>query len=322
MFQFRKIHIENFRTIESEEILFGENKTVFVGKNDAGKSNILKAIRMLFHQENKKIKKSYFRDPAKEICVRGEVMYNEKIYEFTCRASLHREKVEFSYDPMDDETMSVFQNINLIYIPSNRKLDTKDPDNGYNKLINLILENKENREFYDPVSVQQEGFDDIANKDDTEKTMFIISLLKLYLYSIRGANQKRCNIFLIDQPENFLHPHGTKLIDRLLQQISELSHAQILYSTHSSELVSNFKKGKYELQDIVFVRRIDGVTKIKRIENKYGRYNKIMISLIFKNGSVFFSDAVILVEGETEKISIPNIYENWDWRTEIKQGED
>ena len=56
MFQFRKIHIENFRTIESEEILFGENKTVFVGKNDAGKSNILKAIRMLFHQENKKIK--------------------------------------------------------------------------------------------------------------------------------------------------------------------------------------------------------------------------------------------------------------------------
>jgi hypothetical protein len=39
-----------------------------------------------------------------------------------------------------------------------------------------------------------------------------------------------------------------------------------------------------------------------------------MINLIFKNTDIFFSDAVILVEGETEKISIPNIYEYWPWK--------
>ena len=43
-----------------------------------------------------------------------------------------------------------------------------------------------------------------------------------------------------------------------------------------------------------------------------------MINLIFKNASIFFSDYVILVEWETEKISIPNIYENTSWEKYIK----
>jgi predicted ATP-dependent endonuclease of OLD family len=38
-----------------------------------------------------------------------------------------------------------------------------------------------------------------------------------------------------------------------------------------------------------------------------------MINLIFKNSSIFFSDSVILVEWETEKVAVPNIFENWEW---------
>gem|GEM_PF-6325324 len=40
----------------------------------------------------------------------------------------------------------------------------------------------------------------------------------------------------------------------------------------------------------------NGVTKTKKIDNSGGRFNKIMINLIFKNASIFFSDYVILVE--------------------------
>jgi predicted ATP-dependent endonuclease of OLD family len=43
-----------------------------------------------------------------------------------------------------------------------------------------------------------------------------------------------------------------------------------------------------------------------------------MINLIFKNSSIFFSDSVILVEWETEKVAVPNIFENWDWSQKKK----
>ena len=69
----------------------------------------------------------------------------------------------------------------------------------------------------------------------------------------------------------------------------------------------------YELSDIVFVKKENNISHTHKIQNTYGKYSKIMINLIFKNASIFFSDAIILTEGETERISIPNIYENYNW---------
>ncbi len=45
-----KIIVKNFRSIVNEEII-SKNITVFVGKNDAGKSNILRALNLFFHNE-------------------------------------------------------------------------------------------------------------------------------------------------------------------------------------------------------------------------------------------------------------------------------
>jgi hypothetical protein len=138
----------------------------------------------------------------------------------------------------------------------------------------------------------------------------------LYFKSLKYIENDRFKIFVIDHVENFLHPHSIRLIDKLLQDISEWENTQIIYSTHANELVSNFKKDKYEIDSIRFVYKLNWFTKIKQLENKYGDYDKIMINLIFKNTDIFFSDAVILVEWETEKISIPNIYEYWPWKEE------
>jgi predicted ATP-dependent endonuclease of OLD family len=48
--QLTSIHIENFRSIKSQKIIFDHNCLILVGKNEAGKSNILKAIAAVFGQ--------------------------------------------------------------------------------------------------------------------------------------------------------------------------------------------------------------------------------------------------------------------------------
>ncbi len=50
----------------------------------------------------------------------------------------------------------------------------------------------------------------LNTKSGRKKTTLLITLLKLYLYSINETNNKDFTIFIIDQPENFLHPHATK----------------------------------------------------------------------------------------------------------------
>lgn len=46
----KEIHIENFRSIKSETIVMDKNCLILLGKNEAGKSNVLKAIAALFGQ--------------------------------------------------------------------------------------------------------------------------------------------------------------------------------------------------------------------------------------------------------------------------------
>lgn len=312
MFHLKEIKIKNFKSIWSQIIHFWINKTVFVGKNGTWKTNILHAVEKIFNPYNHNIKIWDFWDPKKKIkiSVKMSIQNEEKIIDL--QAYIKKWKVIQVYS----QNSSLLKNIDLIYISSDRKINTHDPENGYYKLINLILENKK-QNIKKWLKSDFQNIQSIHQSSSNQKTTLFITLLKLYLYSLNDKNtEKRFKLFVIDQPENFLHPHGTKLIDRLLQQIWEKKNTQILYSTHSTELVSNFKKGSYELSDIVFVRQEKWFTHTKKIQNEYGKYNKIMINLIFKNASVFFSDAVLLVEWETEKISIPNIYENWNWKHE------
>lgn len=46
----KEIHIENFRSIKNETIVMDQNCLILLGKNEAGKSNVLKAIAALFGQ--------------------------------------------------------------------------------------------------------------------------------------------------------------------------------------------------------------------------------------------------------------------------------
>lgn len=68
-----EIHIENFRSIRSVNISFDHNCLVLLGKNEAGKSNVLKAIAALFGQYEIKNK-----DQRKKI--NNEKIFDRRIY--------------------------------------------------------------------------------------------------------------------------------------------------------------------------------------------------------------------------------------------------
>jgi predicted ATP-dependent endonuclease of OLD family len=46
--ELNKVHIKNFRSIKDEEIKFNHNCLILLGKNEAGKSNVLKAVAAIF----------------------------------------------------------------------------------------------------------------------------------------------------------------------------------------------------------------------------------------------------------------------------------
>ena len=52
----KEIHIENFRSIKNETIVMDKNCLILLGKNEAGKSNVLKAIAALFGQYSLTVK--------------------------------------------------------------------------------------------------------------------------------------------------------------------------------------------------------------------------------------------------------------------------
>lgn len=313
MIQIKNIHIINFRSIDNEIVHFWKNKTVFVWKNGSWKTVILKSIEKLFN--SKKIKEKDFKNIKKPLILEAIINYEGKDISIKLESFYNGKEIITNRDE-NEKSKELFKKINIIYIPSDRKINKDNKEDWYIKLIDLILKNKEEKLKEERYS--KDKLKEINDKSWEKKTTLLISLLKLYLYSISDRKNLDFTIFIIDQPENFLHPHATKMIDSLLQEIWETENSQIFYSTHSPDLVSNFRKDKYEISDIVFVRMENNSTKIKRIDNSWGRFNKIMINLIFKNASIFFSDYVILVEWETEKISIPNIYENTSWEKYYK----
>lgn len=311
MYKILHIKVQNYKSLENTQMEFWPNKNVFVWKNDSGKTNILKAIRVIF--QDKKIKKNDFFDTMKKIYISLTLEIWSEIFVLETHARINKSEIELEYI-IPKKIEEFYKQIQIVYIPSDRKHKDKDPKSWYHRLINLILENKENTQLKNIYIHKILELWQIGKLSASKNTTLLISLLELYLHTIKHAKSDWFKLFLLDQPENFLHPHATKHIDNILGKIAELQNTQIFYATHSPDLVSNFKKWIYEISDIIFVKKYNNSTQIKKIDNSHGKYNKIMINLIFKNASIFFSDSVILVEWETEKIAVPNIFENWKWK--------
>ena len=58
----KRVHIEGFKKFESLDVIFNEHMNILVGENEAGKSTILEALRIVLNQHYRNADKAMLQD--------------------------------------------------------------------------------------------------------------------------------------------------------------------------------------------------------------------------------------------------------------------
>lgn len=113
--------------------------------------------------------------------------------------------------------------------------------------------------------------------------------------------RKKGALILIEEPELYLHPHRRRFFYSTLRRVSEKN--QIIYTTHSSHFVAI-----PEYEEVHIVYRNDNDTTDVRTSNLKPTAQlreKMRKELDPERNELFFAKHVILVEGDTEKLALP-----------------
>ena len=113
--------------------------------------------------------------------------------------------------------------------------------------------------------------------------------------------RKRGAIFLIEEPEMYLHPHRQRFFYRTLSRLAEGN--QLIYSTHSPNFVTI---PEFENVRVVY-RDANDTTKVRASSLLADNQLREKLRKEFdpERNELFFARHVILVEGDTEKLAIP-----------------
>ncbi len=110
------------------------------------------------------------------------------------------------------------------------------------------------------------------------------------------------SVIIIDEINNFLHPGAVKALLRLFQ--TEYSQHQYIISTHSPEVISFSHPSTLHLVQREGYRSIVKALKLDQVEELREVTREIGISMT----DVFAADRIVWVEGPTEEICFPEIY--------------
>jgi predicted ATP-dependent endonuclease of OLD family len=114
------------------------------------------------------------------------------------------------------------------------------------------------------------------------------------------AQRKKGAILLIEEPEMFLHPQMQRSLYKTLIKIGETN--QVIYTTHSPHFVGI----PYYNQIGIVRKNIDGTfVQFSNIAFDARRKEKLLKELDPGRNELFFASRILFVEGDTEKLVIP-----------------
>ena len=374
------IRIEGFRNYDKETINLA-NKTLIIGSNDVGKTNLIYALRILFDKSlsdrDLELSDSDYNAYIKAtkivitVCIKN---INEGCLRSTFGGDIKDGTTYIQYRNQKDGEYSIYsgpseelmdlklgrfylKRLNLEYVNSNRNLFSfitkakkellkktkellseekkKEDEESINKLqedlgnmnkridnLNYITDslNSVNKELGE-LSINNEGqtvkfttdnnsVDDLLENLDLSYNMSDGALKiggdgrnnQIYLATWVArqkfnATQEKVTMFAIEEPESHLHPHQQR---KLSKYLSNSFDQQVLITTHSPQIASEFRPDRivrlYQEKKITKVAQGGCSKNIKLSFDDFGyRINAI-------SSEIFFSNAVFLVEGPSEKL--------------------
>ena len=125
-----------------------------------------------------------------------------------------------------------------------------------------------------------------------------LSLFRLAtLRSLAEMQDKEVGIYLIEEPEIYLHPHLRKFCYKTLKLLSDSGH-QVIFSTHSEDFV-----GLADYKSIIRVHKQKDATEAYQVpKGLLLDFDHIELKIKSKgNGEVYFAKRVLLTEGQDDK---------------------
>ena len=112
--------------------------------------------------------------------------------------------------------------------------------------------------------------------------------------------KKQGALFLIEEPEMYLHPQMQRSLYKTIRQIGESN--QVIYITHSPHFITI-----PEFNEIILVSKNGEGTHIKKstLNADEGLKNKFRKELDPERNEMFFAKKLLIVEGDTEKMAFP-----------------
>src|SRR5579872_4098779 len=116
----------------------------------------------------------------------------------------------------------------------------------------------------------------------------------------------RGHVVLVEEPELFLSPPAQRHLHRLLRDLAARGRNQVLYATHSPTFLA-----VDGLDSLVLVRHGNREGTLLRQPSALSgdRHARLLAELDGERAEIFVSRAVLLVEGRTEKLTFPFVFE-------------